>query len=279
LKKTLLLIFLLFSIVVTAQHRIGNFIAYSKGNGLAQSAYHNVFETSDGYWWVSSNDGVYRFDGKRFELFNSLYYNSNSPTDNNIVDLEEDNAGNLWMAGFTKGVTKYNLKTGKYKQYPVLSVDSNKNLYGTFRVYKDTEGTLWVGTMGRGLAKYNETKDNFSVFYPDTSKSKDGTVYDDNVVSGIIEDNLNKDILWLSCFDGLYSFNKKNNQFSFYKEDYVNDPVKTLHGFLAIEQTGNFIYLGTWFAGLGDVADLKNVRPEPLPNCNTKDEDNNKKLH
>ena len=250
MKKYFLFSFLLLlDATAFAQQRIGNFIVYGKGNGLPQNAYHNVFESSNGYLWISSASGLFRFDGKRFLQINSMYYNSNSPSDNNIVDFEEDNAGNLWMAGFISGVTKYNLKTGKFRQYKRLSADSTP-IYGTFCIKKDKEGTIWIGTAGRGLAKYIPEKDTFQLYYPNPSKTKDASRYGENTVSGILIDNSNSDLFWLSCFDGLYSFNKKTNAFVFYNPVYINDGVKDLYGFLSIEQAGNYIYLGTWFGGL-----------------------------
>lgn len=233
------------------QQRLGNFIVYGKENGLSQSSYHDVFESSNGYLWLGSSNGLFRFDGKRFNQIISWYNTPNSPGDNNIVDLEEDNHGNLWMAGFTTGLTKYNLKTGKFRQYKRLSKDST-SAYGIFCITKDDKGELWIGTSGRGLAKYLPDKDTFAFFYPNQKKTKDGSVYGENVVTGIVQDTYDKDLLWLSCFDGLYLFNKKTNAFTFYDPAYTGNYEKPagLKTLLCIEQSGNKLFFGTWFAGL-----------------------------
>lgn len=241
-------IFLLTSSWLKGQQRIGNFMAYGTANGLGQNSYHDVFESSDGYLWIGSNAGLYKFDGKRFNPIISSYNDANSPGEGNTVGFAEDDDQNLWMAGFTKGVTRYNLKTGVFKRYPRLSADSNAT-YGTFCVYKDTDGIMWMGTAGRGLAKYISQTDSFQLYVPDPSKSADGSKYGENVVTGVVQDDKNTNLLWLSCLDGLYAFNKKTAEFTKY-ENNLSQTSNGVLGFLSIEQLSNKIYLGTWFAGL-----------------------------
>jgi signal transduction histidine kinase/ligand-binding sensor domain-containing protein len=250
LKKRLLFITAtLLSITVYTQQRIVNFIAYSRENGLGQNTFTKVFESSDGYLWAGSNSGLFRFDGKRFKQISSLYYNRNSPGDNNIVDFEEDHNGNLWIAGFRYGITKYNLKTGKFRQYKRLSADSTET-YGTPCIYKDQDETLWIGTAGRGLSKYLPQKDSFQLFYPNPLKATDGSRRADNNVTGIIEDQTHKNILWLSCLDGLYSFDKNTNEFVNFPFSYKANRLNNVNSFLCIEQNGDDLYLGTWYEGL-----------------------------
>lgn len=246
-----ILLFALQLLVLTgiAQQRIGDFTAYGRDNGLPQNAYHEVFESSDGYLWASSASGLFRFDGKRFLQINSLYSNPNSPADNNIVGFEEDNAGNLWIAGFFSGVSKYNLRSGRFRQYKRLSPDSTA-AYGTFCVYKDKQGTIWIGTAGRGLAEYLPASDTFRLYYPEPTKTTDGSRRGDNFVTSIIEDTDDPNFFWISAFQGLYLFNKTTKQFTRFDCPIMIDEVTPLNAFLKLEQDANNIYLGTWFAGL-----------------------------
>ncbi len=231
-----------------AQQRIRNFIVYGKENGLTQSSYHDVFESSNGYWWIGSNNGLFRFDGKRFEQIISSYNNPNSPTDNNIVDFEEDNSGNLWIAGFSNGLTRYNLKTGKFQQYKRLSGDSG-SVYPIPCILKDNSGQIWLGTGGRGIAKYLAAKDTFQFYIPNPAKRIDGLSLGDNHITGMLEDNADKNILWVSSHDGLYRFNKKTSSFTHFditKSGFNSE----LNFLLCIEQIDNQLFLGTWFNGL-----------------------------
>lgn len=249
---------ILFSSIINAQQRIGNFMAWSRDNGLPPSLYYAVHQSSDGYLWIGSSSGLVRFDGKRFKLFISEHDNANSPTDNVISDFAEDDQKNLWIAGFVQGVTKYNLKTGMFRRYPKLSVDKMPE-YGINRILKDRNGELWFATAGRGLAKYVSTNDTFQLFIPDPSKPFDGSNRATNHVTGIAEDKKNPNLLWITCFDGLYSFDKKSAVFT--KHPYISPWSPDGNAlFMCVEvDEDNRLWLGTWFQGLISFDPVKNV--------------------
>ena len=68
----LLLACLLFSGVAFAQYRFDHWTA---DNGLPQNSVRDIVQTRDGYLWLTTFDGLVRFDGVRFTIFNK----SNSP--------------------------------------------------------------------------------------------------------------------------------------------------------------------------------------------------------
>lgn len=192
---------LLFALIITssayAQQRVGNFIAYGRESGLQSSLNYSVFQSSDGYLWIGTASGLMRFDGKRYKNFFSRYIDPNSPSDNFITEFEEDKNKNLWICGYLNGLTKYDPRTGNFRQYPG---------YGIFAIHKDKKEDLWVGTAGRGLARYNYAKDSFDLFDPDPSADK-------NYVTDLTSDKKHSETLWLSTYDGFYSFNKQYGNF------------------------------------------------------------------
>ena len=76
-----------------------------------------VYQSKAGFLWIGTQNGLVRFDGKRYKNFFSDYTNPNSPSDNNIPDIVEDKNGDLWFCGFYHGLTKYNESTGIFKKY------------------------------------------------------------------------------------------------------------------------------------------------------------------
>ena len=224
-------------------------MAWSRDNGLPPSLYYSVFQSSDGYLWIGSSSGLVRFDGKRFKTFISDFEDPDSPSDNVIYDFAEDNKKNLWICGFIQGVTKLDLRTGKFKKYPRLSQDKNPE-YGVTRVLKDKAGDLWFATAGRGLAKYLPAKDSFELFYPAPHKPHDGSDRKWNHITSIAEDKKSKDVLWLTTFDGLYSFNKRSKLFA--KHPYISSWSPDGNSlFMCVEvDDNNTLWLGTWFQGL-----------------------------
>lgn len=57
----------LLSLTVQAQYR---FDSWTTDNGLPHNAVWALRQTRDGYLWLATGDGLVRFDGVRFRVFN-----------------------------------------------------------------------------------------------------------------------------------------------------------------------------------------------------------------
>jgi len=94
LKKLLLCFCLCFGFIeAAAQYRFDHWTA---DNGLPQNSVRDIVQTRNGYLWLATLDGLVRFDGVRFTVFNK----SNSPgiISNRFLQLYEDGQGDLWPA-------------------------------------------------------------------------------------------------------------------------------------------------------------------------------------
>ena len=71
------------------------FDSWTTDNGLPQNSVNDILQTRDGYLWIATADGLVRYDGVRFTVFNQ----GNTPTisDNRCSRLVEDRAGVLWI--------------------------------------------------------------------------------------------------------------------------------------------------------------------------------------
>src|ERR1044072_4659504 len=87
----LILLVLLTSTPAVAQY---GFDHWTADNGLPQNSVRDIVQTGDGYLWFTTFDGLVRFDGVRFTVFNK----SNSPglPSNRFVGVFEDRSGDLW---------------------------------------------------------------------------------------------------------------------------------------------------------------------------------------
>jgi signal transduction histidine kinase/ligand-binding sensor domain-containing protein len=76
-----------------AQYRFDHWTA---DNGLPQNSVRDIVQTRDGYLWLTTFDGLVRFDGVRFTVFNK----SNTPglSSNRFISLFEDRSGDLWAS-------------------------------------------------------------------------------------------------------------------------------------------------------------------------------------
>ena len=91
---------------------------WTTDNGLPQNSVTGVTQTRDGYIWFTTNEGLVRFDGVRFKVFNR----SNTPeiTNNRMSGAFADKSGTIWMSTeeggilcYEKGVFKMAMKPGE----------------------------------------------------------------------------------------------------------------------------------------------------------------------
>lgn len=67
-------------------------------DGLPENSATAMAQTADGYLWFGTYKGLVRFDGLRFEVFNTV--NTPALTDSGIVNLYLDKAERLWVSTF-----------------------------------------------------------------------------------------------------------------------------------------------------------------------------------
>lgn len=74
-------------------------------DGLPRAGIVQVLQTRDGYLWLATFDGLVRFDGARFEVFDSDRFPALGS--NRIVDLLESRDGTLWIRSEVGHVARY----------------------------------------------------------------------------------------------------------------------------------------------------------------------------
>jgi len=125
---------------------------WTANDGLPQNSASSIKQTRDGYIWFSTQDGLARFDGVDFTVFDRT--NTKELPSSWMVRMNEDGAGGLWMRpiGFAPGVIRY--YEGKFTMYDTTNgLPNNRVLCWE----TDTHGTTWLGTEG-GLAEFNAGK-------------------------------------------------------------------------------------------------------------------------
>ena len=78
---------------------------YQAEHGLPMNDMKTVFQDSKGYIWLGRQEGLVRFDGVRFVLFDKSRYSG--LRENFIWDIKEDWEGNLWLATNGGGVSRF----------------------------------------------------------------------------------------------------------------------------------------------------------------------------
>lgn len=159
LKHGLLFIYLLFTGLTEAQ--VQSFIAdkslsietdfsievFNSESGLPQNSILNISQGEDGYLWIATFNGLARFDGMSFKLFNSQ--TTGGLITNTIMEQKQDSKKNLWLLDDAGHLVKYDGVnfTGFEKSFGNLKIKS-------FCFAED--GTLYIATTNNEIYTVSE---------------------------------------------------------------------------------------------------------------------------
>jgi ligand-binding sensor domain-containing protein/putative methionine-R-sulfoxide reductase with GAF domain len=133
----------------------GNFIRYTRLQGLSNNYISGIVQDSTGYIWIATHKGLNRFDGNTFQ---SIFKNSShSPLPDNLLWLLHDQNANEILGATRAGAFAFNSTTGQYKQFIVPS-DSTIFFWtnNVFDILKDERRNYIVSTK-TGLYIFNNS--------------------------------------------------------------------------------------------------------------------------
>ncbi len=119
--------------------------------GLPLNSVRSIVQTRDGYLWLTTGQGLARFDGVRFTVFDRT--NTKAMNVNQFSALYEDRSGNLWIGSNGGGVTCH--RDGKFTSFTTRHGLSENFI---LCVTGDSEGNIWIGSQGGGLTRFREGK-------------------------------------------------------------------------------------------------------------------------
>jgi diguanylate cyclase (GGDEF)-like protein len=120
-------------------------VNWSVENGLPQSTVRAVVQTADGYLWLATHEGLTRFDGRQFRVYNE----GNAPhlRGTGVSALLPATDGGLWIGLRDGGVVKLT-RTGDFS---ALDVADGIPRGTVMLMREDGKGGLWVATSGAGV--------------------------------------------------------------------------------------------------------------------------------
>ncbi len=118
----LILFFLVHQACCMGQFRFHHF---DIEDGLSQNSVTDIFQDSEGYLWLATQDGLSQYDGRSFKNYNVSSDPTRSLSDNFLWALDEDANGNIWV-GSRIGLNRINKSTGTCVRYYLQSPDSTK---------------------------------------------------------------------------------------------------------------------------------------------------------
>lgn len=123
---------------------------WQNGNGLSQSTITGLAQTPDGYLWISTLDGIARFDGIRFKLFKSV--DTPALGSGRIRFLFRGRKGVLWLCMQEGGIIQ--LQNNQFT--PILIPKQRGMPLPTIHATEDITGNLWLSDEDGGIAQLKD---------------------------------------------------------------------------------------------------------------------------
>ena len=155
---------------------------------LSSSMINHIYQDKEGIIWISTEDGLNRYDGAKFTIFR---YDEDSPTSlmsNYVRRTFEDSRDRIFI-GTLNGVQFHNKKRGTFHTIPIR-FESGESLNAQISsIIERNNGEILIGSAGHGIFRLNAHTDSL-VFIQDTSLSNNF------FINHLYEDKLGQ--LWIT---------------------------------------------------------------------------------
>ena len=128
------------SFALDPQKAISQYVRHAWGTeqGVPQDTIAGIAQSDDGYVWIGTRDGLARFDGARFTIFNR--FNTPALRSNMFRDVRSGRDGSIWGAT-DEGLVRY--RAGHFTVYTVEDGLPNSYIQS---IGVGPSGEVWIGT-------------------------------------------------------------------------------------------------------------------------------------
>ncbi len=145
-------------------------------NGLSQTEINCITQDSAGFIWIGTQDGINRFDGLSFVIYQHQLNDSASLSNSYIRDLLCDGKF-IWVATHGGGLNKFNTQTGKCINYSYNlngSENFDNNIFTSIVPFGRDK--LIIGTEGCGILIFDKSNLSFEKYSPSSASLRKNNI-------------------------------------------------------------------------------------------------------
>jgi ligand-binding sensor domain-containing protein/serine phosphatase RsbU (regulator of sigma subunit) len=140
------ILFFFFSILTSHAFAQGyNFRNFNSEDGLTQSYVYSIIQDVHGYLWVGTDNGLFRYNGFKFEI-----YPTSDSLEDNFITCGISDGESLWFGDKNGRLSYFNGK--KFLAVNITHPDLSSITHFT----KSPDNRIWVSTYSDGLLKLNK---------------------------------------------------------------------------------------------------------------------------
>jgi len=132
-------------------------------DGLSNSNVRTILKDSYGFLWIGTESGLNRYDGYGFRVYTMNPELPNALWTDNILGLQEDGLGNLWISSGYSYMVYNRDKDSFITDIPKLLLKLGIQVDRNYKVYVDKDHDLWVLSDQKAFC-YDTRRKTFNVF-------------------------------------------------------------------------------------------------------------------
>jgi len=242
---------------------------YTAQQGLSQNTCYTIAQDGNGFMWFGTQDGLNRYDGRRFKVYSQLNDIGRNLPGNIISSVFYDNNKKLLWVGTIQGACIYDeQRDSLMKVSSVFPFASQLERIPIKKIISFRKNEYWIVTFNNGLIWLNTVTSAMQSFFTDEESKA-------NVTS--IE--LHKGNIYVSLLYTIFHLSPSGSSYTVqpFHADYQFPQIRELYSY------NNALWIGTMTAGclyINDPVPAKeSIRALPLPLGGvggfTKDNNNN----
>ncbi len=169
-------------------------------DGLPSDHVHKLAQDRAGYLWVATSDGLARFDGVRFRVWQHDPADPASLSGNVVQSLYIDAQDQVWVGAEGGGLSLMNATRTGFRHFRA-GQDVRFALADVWSIVSTPDGAIWFGGHGGGLYRYDPSRDAVQVFRHDPLQPD--TLAADHVLALAVDD---AGTLWIGTSAGLQRY-------------------------------------------------------------------------
>lgn len=224
------------------------FVHYKKNPLDPHSLIHNVVrsftESDDGSIWISTDDGISRWD-RTTDRFEHLRYSPDSSDalrDRQIHRVFEDRSGKIWIGTHQSGLQCYDPARRTMKSYRRSTTQGQFTANRVYDIVEDNEGFIWIATYRNGLVRYDPKNEQFKTY--GVTKLGDQNIRHE-MLTILYMDNRGK--LWIGTqLRGLMCFDRQTEQFMTFSKNTADAfTISDNHVYSIYQDKSGYLWIGT----------------------------------
>jgi signal transduction histidine kinase/ligand-binding sensor domain-containing protein len=226
-------------------------------DGLSQSTVSCIVQDSLGFMWFGTQDGLNRYDGYEFQIYEHDADDPHSLSSNWVQHCYRDQRGSLWFITGDAVVHRYDAAMDRFHLARLEVDDPHRRGPENIRaLLGDSAGRLWIGTYGGGLVEYDPEADRIT-YYRDDLDDPARESQHDNKVYTIFEDS--SGTLWFGTGEGLVRHDSQSGSFVRYPyHAQAGDPpdpgaLRSPYATSIYEDRAGRLWIGTTYGGLHEL--------------------------